>query len=106
MEVLNQGEIIRLETPGITGLVLSRAFFNRSGMAVVCPVAAYAPEDALHIPVTGEKMKGVALLEHLKSLDLRTRFYERIFPTQSRESSTITHSKKGQRIEPLSPFVL
>ena len=95
MEVLNQGEIIRLETPGITALVLSRAFFNRSGMAVVCPVAAYAPEDALHIPVTGEKLKGVSLLEHLKSLDMRTRFYERIEVLPYRQIQNISDAVQG-----------
>ena len=95
MEVLNQGEIIRLETSGITGLVLSRAFFNRSGMAVVCPVVACAAEDALHIPVTGEKLKGVALLEHLKSLDLRTRFYERIEVLTYQQIQNISDAVQG-----------
>ena len=78
MTELNQGDIIRLENPQITAVVLSRRFFNRSGMAVICPALDSASKDALHIPVKTKEYEGIALLEHLKSMDLRARHFKKI----------------------------
>ena len=78
MTELNQGDIIRLENPKINAVVLSRRFFNRSGMVVLCPAADTASEDALHIPVKTKEYAGIALLEHLKSMDLRARHFKKI----------------------------
>lgn len=78
MAAARQGEILKLERPAITVLVLSKDFFNESGMAVVCPVSDGAEEDPLHIPVCTEKLQGVAMLEQLRSLDLQARHYTRL----------------------------
>ena len=72
---VQQGDIIRLESSAIHALVLSRDFFNRSGMAVVCPIFSTLPGDALHIPVSAGQYKGIAAVEQMKSLDLKKRIY-------------------------------
>jgi len=73
-----QGEILRLEKPAMYVLVLSKDFFNRSGMAVVCPVFMTADPDALHLPVFTDGFSGIALLEQLRALDLRSRYFSHI----------------------------
>ena len=78
MDEINQGEILHLEKQGFSVLVLSREFFNRSGMIVACPVTGSAPADALHIPVEAGSFSGIALLEQLKSLDIRRRHFSRV----------------------------
>ena len=78
MDLVQQGDILFLEKNSMYVLVLSRDFFNRSGIAVVCPVKKQAFEDALHIPVKTPVFKGTALLEHIKSIDLQARFYRKI----------------------------
>ena len=75
MRDLQQGTIIRLSAMSVNLLVLSREFFNRSGMVVVCPVAKTASPDALHIPITSDNLSGTALLEQLRSIDLQARHY-------------------------------
>ena len=75
MRDLQQGTIIRLSAMPVNLLVLSREFFNRSGMTVVCPVVETASPDALHIPITSDRMNGTALLEQLRSIDLHARHY-------------------------------
>ncbi len=75
MTVLQQGTMIRLTTMPVHLLVLSREFFNRSGMVVACPVVKTASPDALHIMVSSEHMEGIALLEQLRSIDIQARHY-------------------------------
>ena len=76
MVAIKMGEILRLKDTGFPVLVLSKEFFNNSGMIVACPIAEKAAADALHIPVHTETLTGIALIEHLKSLDIRARFYK------------------------------
>ena len=76
--VPSQGDIIVLESNAMHVLVLSREFFNRSGLAVVCPVNKDAHPDPLHIPLQTADYQGTAMLEHLKSIDLRARLYKTI----------------------------
>ena len=78
MSEIKQGDILQLEKPSIYILVLSKDFFNQSGFIIACPVAANTFPDALHIPVSTEKYSGKALLEHLRSLDIRSRLYRHI----------------------------
>lgn len=78
MECTQQGDILWLEKEERYVLVLSRAFFNATGMAVVCPLRGNAVPDALHIDISSDGYTGTALLEHLRSLDLRARHYRKI----------------------------
>lgn len=75
MEHVRQGDILEFSKPSMYALVLSRDFFNRSGMAVLCPIVKCSTEDALHFPIHAERIQGVVLCEQLKAIDLRARFY-------------------------------
>ncbi len=76
--VPSQGEIVCLEESGRNVLVVSRDFFNLTGLCVLCPVVSEADPDALHIPVRDGAFSGVVLCEQLKSLDLSKRFYRSV----------------------------
>ena len=78
MQTVSQGDILRLEKSNMRILVLSKDFFNRTGMTVVCPVTDNTSPDALHLPVETDGFTGTAMLEHLKSMDLRSRFYAKL----------------------------
>ena len=75
MENVKQGEIVSLDTSRMKALVLSKDFFNQSGMAIVCPVVGKTSPDALHVPVETKSFKGIAMLEQMKSMDFRVRHY-------------------------------
>ena len=104
MDLVRQGDILFLEKNSMHVLVLSRDFFNRSGLAVVCPVRKEAFEDALHIPVETPTLKGTALLEHIKSIDLQSRFYRKITEIPSVQIQDI--SDAVQSIFEYYPFSL
>ena len=78
MDVIRQGDILRLEGSKFEILVLSKEFFNQSGMVVACPITAKASADALHIRVITDNYDGIAMLEQLKSLDILSRRYQKI----------------------------
>ena len=72
---VRQGSVLELSERAHRVLVLSKSFFNQSGMAIVCPVEFRASEDALHIPIHAGHLEGIALCEQMKSIDLTRRFY-------------------------------
>lgn len=76
--MVHQGDLLKLKNPSFHILILSKDFFNQSGMAVACPVVEQAAPDALHIPVKTEEFSGVAMIEQLRSLDLQTRHYKTV----------------------------
>ena len=94
-DCVQQGDIIHLEREKIDALVLSREFFNASGMAVVCPVFPQLKEDALHIPVETEGYSGMAALEQMKSLDLKRRFYGTIGQLSIPQIQNISDAVQG-----------
>ena len=62
----------------INEIVLSKDFFNQSGLSVVCPIVLTAAEDVLHIPLTVNGEQVIALCEHLKTVDLTKRHFKTI----------------------------
>lgn len=75
---VKQGDIIELGGEKRQALVLSKDFFNESGLAIVCPVVQKAGRDALHVVVETERVAGIALCEQLKAMDLQKRYYRTI----------------------------
>ena len=75
MENVRQGEIVSFDTSNMKALALSKDFFNQTGMVIVCPVVGKTSPDVLHVPVETESFKGIAMLEQMKSMDLRVRRY-------------------------------
>ena len=95
MDFVRQGDLLFLEKNSMHVLVLSRDFFNKSGFPVVCPVKKEAFEDALHIAVETPVFKGTALLEHIKSIDLQTRFYKKIAEIPFEQIQDISDAVQG-----------
>lgn len=95
MAHVHQGEIILFEGSGQCALVLSKDFFNRTGMAIVCPVMKRASEDALHIPVHLPDCEGTAMVEQLKTFDLARRFYQTIGRLSYDQIQNITDAVQG-----------
>lgn len=95
MECAQQGDILWLEKEERYVLVLSRAFFNATGMAVVCPLRENAVPDALHIGVTSEAYTGMALIEHLRSLDLQARHYRKVSCISYEQIQDISDAVQG-----------
>ena len=95
MSEIHQGEILCLEKPETYILVLSRDFFNRTGMTVVCPLTECASGDALHIAVASEKYNGTALLEQLRSIDLRARHFRKISEISMNQIQDISDAVQG-----------
>jgi len=75
---IQQGALIELDVSKQRLLVLSKAFFNRTGLCVVCPVVPDAPSDALHLKIKSKRYSGTALCEHLKTIDLKSRHYRNL----------------------------
>ncbi len=95
MVCAQQGDILWLEKEAQHVLVLSREFFNRSGMSVVCPLRDYAKPDALHIGITSEAYTGMALIEHLRSLDLEARHYRKVSCISYEQIQDISDAVQG-----------
>ena len=77
MQIAEQGDILELSERKLQVLVLSKDFFNRSGLSIVCPFVQSASEDALHIPVETKDRSGIALCEQLKTIDLARRHFRK-----------------------------
>lgn len=58
-------------------LVVSKNFFNRAEMAIVCPIRLQSQSGPLHIYVETDEIKGFAECEQLRLLDLRLRGYRK-----------------------------
>ena len=95
MACAQQGDILWLEREEQYVLVLSREFFNLSGMSVVCPLRDHAEPDALHIRILSDKYNGTALLEHLRSLDLQARHYQKVSVISYEQIQDITDAVQG-----------
>ena len=78
MNHVRLGDILRLSDSTAYALVISRDFYNRSGMAVLCPIVHFAEEDALHFPFQTKELQGVILAEQIKSMDLSVRYYQTV----------------------------
>ena len=95
MACAQQGDILWLDKEEQYVLVLSREFFNHSGMSVVCPLRDNAKPDALHIGISADEYNGIALLEHLRSLDLQARHYRKISGISYEQIQDITDAVQG-----------
>lgn len=95
MTEIQQGEVLCLDKNRQYVLVLSREFFNRSGMAVVCPLGNHVAVDALHIDIFTETYTGTAMLEQLRSLDLQARHYRRISRINYEQIQNISDAVQG-----------
>ena len=73
MNEIDQGDIIRVSNGRVPFLVVSSEIYNRSGLAVVCPVVPQASDDAMHIKIETPQISGVVLCEQLAVLSAASR---------------------------------
>ncbi len=87
----DRGDIVWLNFTPQTGheqkglrpaLVLSPKLYNKkTGLAVCCPISSAVKGYPFEVAVSGQKIKGVVLSDHLKNLDWKARkakFIEKI----------------------------
>lgn len=70
---IHQGNILKIENIKELALVVSKDFFNETGLAVVCPVVEKSIESPLHIFIDTEKTTGFVHCEDIKTIDTKAR---------------------------------
>ena len=73
MKAIDQGDIIRVSHGRVPFLVVSSAFYNQSGLAVVCPIVPDALPDAMHIQIDTEQISGIVLCEQIAVVSIADR---------------------------------
>lgn len=78
MNRLEQGDILNVPSLHTAVIVVSRGFFNETGLTFVCPMVQNSSPHAMHIPVEGKRgAHGIALCEAMKALDFNKRHYSK-----------------------------
>ncbi|MBQ8232104.1 MAG: type II toxin-antitoxin system PemK/MazF family toxin [Lachnospiraceae bacterium] len=78
MEVLHQGDILKIEKIKHPVLVVSKDFFNTSGEIIGCPIISNSMPGPLHIWMSTEENEGYIQCEKLALLDLSIRGHKKI----------------------------
>lgn len=73
MNKIEQGDIIHITNGRVPFLVVSSSFYNRSGMAIVCPIVKNSFDDAMHVEIHTEITDGVVLCEELAAVSVAGR---------------------------------
>ena len=73
--MVNQGDVIRINSIKADLLVLSKETFNKSGVAIVCPVLQDDAYGALNIRIFYDKYEGITHPEGIRAFDLSARHY-------------------------------
>lgn len=78
MELLHQGDILKIEKINHPVLVVSKDFFNSSGEIIGCPIISNSIPGPLHIWMNTEENQGYIQCEKLVLLDLSIRGYKKV----------------------------
>lgn len=78
MEVLYQGDILKIEKIKHPVLVVSKDFFNSSGEIIGCPIIGNSTPGPLHIWMAAKENEGYIQCEKLALLDLSVRGYKKV----------------------------
>ena len=78
MEMVHQGDILKIEKIKHLVFVASKDFFNTSGEIIGCPIIDNSTPGPLHIWMSTENAKGYIQCEKLALLDLAYRGYKKI----------------------------
>ena len=95
MNIVQQGSLLHLSGIDQTVLVLSREFFNRTGMLVVCPVRKNTRKAALNIQITTENFTGFAMLDQMRGIDIRARHYSTLGEIPFEQIQNISDAAQG-----------
>lgn len=77
MEILHQGDILKIENINHLVLVVSKDFFNTSGEIIGCPIIQNSMEGPLHIWISTEENEGYVQCEKLALLDMTVRGHKK-----------------------------
>ena len=78
---VEQGDLLNISGLKYPVIVVSNAYFNRSGKAVVCPISNTAAEGPLHIPIRDSQIQGYILCEQVHYIDLSLRHFSKLSAT-------------------------
>lgn len=78
MEMLHQGDILKIEKIKHPVLIVSKDFFNASGEIIGCPIIKNSIPGPLHIWMSTEECEGYIQCEKLALLDLSIRRYKKM----------------------------
>lgn len=73
-----QGEILKIDNISFPVLVVSKDYFNESGLAIGCSILDKASDSPLHIEINTGKVQGYIYVEELRTYDLQTRPYKKL----------------------------
>ena len=78
MDLLHQGDILKIEKIKHPVLVVSKDFFNSRGEIIGCPIITDSIPGPLHIWMAKEENEGYIQCEKLALLDLSVREYKKV----------------------------
>lgn len=95
MEVLHQGDILKIEKIKHPVLVASKDFFNTSGQIIGCPIINPSIPGPLHIWTSTDESEGYIQCEKLALLDLTIRGYKKIDSLPISEMMNVADAIQG-----------
>lgn len=95
MEILHQGDILRIEKIKHPVLVVSKDFFNTSGEIIGCPIINNSNPGPLHIWISTENTEGYIQCEKLALLDLSIRGYKKVDRLSISEMMNVSDAIQG-----------
>ena len=95
MELLHQGDILKIERIKHPVLVVSKDFFNSSGEIIGCPIIIDSIPGPLHIWMTTEENRGYIQCEKLALLDLSVRGYKKVDSLPIAEMINVSDAIQG-----------
>ena len=95
MEVLRQGDILKIEKIQHPVLVVSKDFFNTSGAIIGCPIIRNSMPGPLHIWMSTENTEGYIQCEKLALLDLAIRGHKKIDRLPIYEMKNVSDAIQG-----------
>lgn len=72
---MEQGSILQVDGLRFPVVVVSKAYFNREGKVLVCPLMKDTPAGPLHIAVSIGGSEGTVWCEQVRYLDLTARHW-------------------------------
>ena len=72
-----QGDILKVTSIQYPVLVVSKNFFNETGMVIACPILPNATPGPLRVRCEGTRESGYVYCEQMRVIDLNTRRFSR-----------------------------
>ena len=95
MEMVHQGDILKIEKIKHPVFVASKDFFNTSGEIIGCPIITNSIPGPLHIWMATEENQGYIQCEKLALLDLSIRGYKKVDRLSISEMINVSDAIQG-----------